>query len=362
MKHIRVTQDNHDQVIAQAVEVLNQGGLVLFPTETTYGAGVDATNQQAVHKLLSYKSRREGKPLSIAVPNIQAAEQYVELNDSARELYQRFLPGPVTVVSKSSGTVVDGVASEFNTLGVRIPDYPLMLELLQTFDKPITATSANGSGKPRPYTVETILEHLSEKQKGLIDLIIDAGELPKNPPSTVIDTTLSTPVTMRQGATQLKNAIDKDETTLTTHSEQETKDLAGKIVLKHWSDITENGLVIGLDGDLGTGKTIFTKGIADFLQITEPLTSPTYTYLHSHDFTRHGVPGSLHHLDVWKVDTKEQFELLEIPSLLQPNNVIVIEWWQQIKSFWQPPQEQLVEITLEDTGTSQRSITLRDSI
>jgi L-threonylcarbamoyladenylate synthase len=90
--------------MAQTKEILAQGGLVLFPTETTYGAGVDATNQLAVNKLLAYKSRREGKPLSVLVANPEMAGKFVEINDQAQQLYDQFLPGPVTVISKSLGS------------------------------------------------------------------------------------------------------------------------------------------------------------------------------------------------------------------------------------------------------------------
>jgi len=215
---------------------------------------VDALNQNAVDKLLAYKARREGKPLSIAVSDAQMAEQYVEVNDSARKMYERFLPGPVTVISKSRGNVARGVESEFGTLGIRIPKYDFVLELVKNFGRPITATSANGSGEKRPYTIQDIFDGLSEKQKGLIDLIIDVGELPHNLPSTVIDTTLSAPVIFRQGNIQL--IANPNISILNSASEQETKDIAKRVLLKNWNAVKETGLVIGLNGSLGMGKTL----------------------------------------------------------------------------------------------------------
>src|SRR5258708_5507795 len=112
MKRINLKKTSQAQVIAQTLGVLRAGGLVIFPTETTYGAGVLATNQQAVDKLLAFKSRREGKPLSIAVASSTMAQKYVDVNDSAQRLYERFLPGPVTVISKGLGKVAKGVESE----------------------------------------------------------------------------------------------------------------------------------------------------------------------------------------------------------------------------------------------------------
>ena len=323
-------------VIAKTCEVLAAGGLVIFPTETTYGAGVDATNPAAVEKLLSYKSRREGKPLSIAVTSLAMAEKYVHINDQARTLYAQFLPGPVTVVSKDAGVVAPGVASEFGTVGVRIPDYPMLLSLLKTYGKPMTATSANGSGQKRPYAIQDIFDNISDKQKSLIDLVLDAGTLPTNPPSTVIDTTLSAPVTLREGAVELESAAGQTGSRyeLTSASEAETKEIAGRLVLKHWDAVGKTGLVIGLDGPLGAGKTVFAKGVAEFLQITTHLTSPTYTYIEEYTFTRHQTTGKLYHLDMWKVDSAEMFEKLELASLLKPGTVLVIEWWSQVAPYF----------------------------
>ena len=232
------------KVIKQAVNVLKAGGLIIYPTETVYGLGVDATNQEAVNKLLQFKARREGKPLSIAVSDEVMAKKYVKLNEQAKNLYQQFLPGPVTVVSEGRQRVAQGVESEFGTLGMRIPDYPLVIEIVRALGKPITATSANASGKPRPYDVETIFKYTSKKQQTLIDLVLDAGKLPKNPPSTVIDTTLSTPVVMRGGEVnpslttgqdqrQDKNLNQPSSLELITHSTIETQGLAGRLLLKH---------------------------------------------------------------------------------------------------------------------------------
>lgn len=358
MKVVKINQTTSATLLAEAREVLAAGGLIIFPTETTYGAGVDATNPAAVAKLLAYKTRREGKPLSIAVPDQAAAERYVELNESARRLYERFLPGPVTVVSKSKGTVAPGVASEFGTLGVRIPDYPLLLELLRAYGKPITATSANASDKKRPYSVSDILDNLSEKQKSLIDLIIDAGELPHNEPSTVIDTTLSTPITLREGDYRLDPASAGNGTVLRSASPEDTQALAGRLLLKHWNAIKVTGLLVALDGALGTGKTIFTKGVAEFLGIQETIVSPTYTYCEEYDFTRHGVSGKLVHCDAWKVDQQEVFEKLAISEYLKPNNVTVIEWYDQVKD-WLKPEVPMIHVRFAEEGESERKITVQ---
>lgn len=334
MQILDVNTESTPGALKQAVEVLHAGGLIIFPTETTYGAGVDTTNPEAVKKLLAFKSRREGKPLSIAVADQAMAEKYVDLNDQAKTLYKQFLPGPVTVVSNVlAGRVAPGVASEFGTLGIRIPDYPLIIDLVKMLGKPITATSANGSGKPRPYSVDKIFKYLSSKQTNLIDLVLDAGTLPSNLPSTVIDTTLSAPVTVRSGKISLNKKDNANREELISTSEADTISLAGKRCLMHWNNITEKGLVIGLNGPLGVGKTVFAKGVSKFLGIDEKITSPTYSYIHEYDYERHSKKGTLYHLDMWKVDSQEAFERLELIDLLKPGNVVVVEWFDQV-SLW----------------------------
>lgn len=361
MKIIKVSSENQAEVVLQIVQSLGRGELVIFPTETTYGAGVDATNQAAVNKLLAYKARREGKPLSIAVTDIKMAGEYVELNETAEKFYKTFLPGPFTIVSKSKGKTALGVESEFGTLGVRIPDYPLALSFVEKLSRPVTATSANSSGKKSPYKIDDILENLSSKQKELVDLIVDAGELPKNKPSTVIDTTLSAPITLRQGDQLVEDSYDiKNSVDLISNSSQETMDLAKRLLLKNWSTVKESGLVIGLDGELGVGKTVFAKGVADFLQIKEPIVSPTYNYVNEYDFKRHLTQGRFFHFDVWKIETKDELEKLDFFKNLEPNTVVVVEWWQQIESFVGKLPTKLLKIKISETNDGARVISLKE--
>ena len=383
MKILNLKDTSEKEIITQTIEVLAAGGLIIFPTETTYGAGVNATNPKAVEKLLTYKSRREGKPLSIAVANKKMASEYVFINEQANKLIEQFLPGPVTVVcnvlKKSSDNfetkitnLAPGVTSEFGTLGIRIPDYKLILNLVGQYKKPITATSANASGKKRPYSVKDILNNLSKKQKNLIDLILDAGELPHNEPSTVIDTTLSTPISLRGSLTssnknyssgvnntsstgnyaKFKMESDINKIILISKSEEETKEIAGRLLLKNWNEVGKNGLIIALDGNLGIGKTIFTKGIAKFLKITETVKSPTYSYIEEYDFKRHQTRGKLYHLDMWKVENEEMCERLEIEKLFGKNNIIVIEWFDQIAGFIIPKlgKTHILKINLKQNG------------
>src|SRR5689334_6125072 len=103
MKIVTLTDQNLKEIVKEAVEVLKNGGSVIYPTETCYGIGVDATNQKAVDALYDYKGFRGQKPFSMAVIDRKMAEEYVEINDIADNLYKNYLPGPVTVVSNSKG-------------------------------------------------------------------------------------------------------------------------------------------------------------------------------------------------------------------------------------------------------------------
>jgi L-threonylcarbamoyladenylate synthase len=362
MKILKLSETTTADAVKQACETLAAGGLLLFPTETTYGAGVDATNQVAVDTLLAYKSRREGKPLSIAVTDIEMAKKYVDVNESAEKLYERFLPGPVTVISKSKNTVAEGVASEYGTVGVRIPAYDLVLDILKAYGKPMTATSANGSGEKRPYTIQDVFDGLSEKQKSLVSLVIDAGELPQNPPSTVIDTTLGTPVIFRQGEKQIENT--KDAWNVTSHSEKDTMEVAQRVMLKHWEALKARGLVIVLHGSLGVGKTIFAKGVGQFLNISETMTSPTYVLMLEYPYERYKIQGTLYHLDLWRLEKPEVIDQLNLEELIQPGNVMVVEWAslaeKPFTNLIKKSGAQLVEITFTEEGTD-RHLSIREA-
>ena len=129
MKVLKLEKGNQEKVIQETLKVLKKGELVIYPTETCYGLGVDATNRTAVLRLLKYKGERGGKPISVAVGSVQMAHEYVEINATAENLYQKFLPGPLTVISKSKGKVVSLLEGPNFSLGIRLPDYPLILKI-----------------------------------------------------------------------------------------------------------------------------------------------------------------------------------------------------------------------------------------
>jgi L-threonylcarbamoyladenylate synthase len=335
MEIIKIDDNN---VIEKAISTLQKGGLIIFPTETAYGVGVDATNSEAVSRLLNYKKRPEGKAISIGCASKEMSEEYVVINQSAENIYKEFLPGPVTVISKSKGKVDKRLESEKGTLGIRIPDHKLILEIITRFGKPITTTSANSAGKKTPYSVDDVFDTLSQKQKALIDLVIDGGELPKNLTSTVIDTTGSELQTFRQGAIDF-NRSKKEPKVHNSKSVEETIQLAEDLMKSKIDQLSTSPVIFLLRGKLGAGKTHFTKGIARALGITQNVKSPTYTYVSEYriqesgdrrreaDFvTRNTERETLYHIDAWRIENRADLELLGFESWVKAGNVLVIEW------------------------------------
>lgn len=322
MKVVKVYKENLKEVASIAKEVLKNGGLVIYPTETCYGVGVNALNEDAVSRLLKYKRRPEGKAVSIAVSDISMAEKYVEINQVAKNVYKNFLPGPVTVISKDLNKVCKDLTSEENTLGVRIPKYLLVTEIIKECGFPITATSANSSGKKNPYKISDILENITAKQKELIDLIIDAGELEHNPPSTVIDTTKEEMKVLRRGNIKVgKLLVDK-----VIKSDIEMQEAGKELVQKHKNLLKDNCILIMFNAELGAGKTQFVKGVAKELGIQSNINSPTFILVKEYPYKTEISKGELIHIDAWRLESLEELKRIELESYLKIGNILAVEW------------------------------------
>jgi L-threonylcarbamoyladenylate synthase len=324
--------------IKTAIEVLKSGGLVIYPTETLYGVGVDATNSRAVSKLTIYKNRPLGKPYSVAVKDAKMAEEYAKLNPAAKNLFREFLPGPLTIIVKGKHLLAPGVESEDGKLGIRLPDYKFVRDLVRQFGKPITATSANASYKKRPYKVLDILDNLSQKQKELIDLIVDAGTLPTRDPSTVIDTTFDEPVTLRQGKirfSEKNQVLSKDEAA--------TQNTAKEIWQKYESYLGKRSIVFALQGEMGAGKTQFTKGLAKAMGITQLVTSPTFAIENEYKSGK----CKLYHFDAWRLTTSGELRALGFEQLIKNRSVISIEWAEKVADVVREFDEEAIIIWLK---------------
>jgi len=319
---MKIIKLNDKNVIEKVVGVLRQGGLVVFPSDTVYGLLVDAYNNEAIKKLITFKSRPSGKPISVFV-DWSFIDDLVELSDKQKELLKNILPGPFTVILKSKRKVCPLLESEKKTLGVRIPDYQPVNSLVKKFKRPITATSANLSGKSPHYSIESLLKQLPESKKKLVDLVIDDGKLPRNKPSTVIDLVEEKIKIVRHG-----DLVFREINHYLSKSASETKKIAQFILNKLLEKSFERPLIFIIEGEMGVGKTIFVKGMGEFLGIKE-IVSPTYVVMFEYEIKKSKLK-KLIHLDLYNVEEKEEFEYLKIEKYLAPGNLLVIEWGEKV--------------------------------
>ncbi|MCK4325756.1 threonylcarbamoyl-AMP synthase [bacterium] len=172
--------------IEEAAQVIRDGGLVIFPTDTLYGLGVSAFNQPAVERMFQVKRRVKEKAVSVLVANFVEAEFLIEeVSPPALNLMSHFWPGPLTLLFKANDKVPAMLTANSGKIGIRIPDNKVALALIKASGTPLTGSSANLSGKPDPLGVEEVERELS----GQVDLIIDGGRPKLGKPSTVFDIT-----------------------------------------------------------------------------------------------------------------------------------------------------------------------------
>lgn len=163
-------------------KIIKSGGLAVYPTDTLYGLAADPFNDSAVKKVFLSKNRPFDMPLSIAVSDVRMMESVAVLNDSARKLISRFLPGPLTILLTKKPSISDLLTSGDSQIGIRIPDHPFALKFIKRVG-PITSTSANLHSKPDPTTIEMAKKDLG----GSVDIYIDCGKTRLSAPSTIVD-------------------------------------------------------------------------------------------------------------------------------------------------------------------------------
>jgi L-threonylcarbamoyladenylate synthase len=180
--------------IPHAVDVLRNGGLVAFPTDTVYGLAAWPFDHFMLERLFVVKGRKHTKAIAVLLGDQKDLDQVAEEpNTLARNLAKRFWPGPITLIVPRNTRLPD-IISPAPTLGVRIPDHPVALRLLQAAG-PLAVTSANLSGQPNASTAAEVLAQLEDR----VHLILDGGKTPGGVPSTVVDCTVPTPKILRPG-------------------------------------------------------------------------------------------------------------------------------------------------------------------
>ena len=179
----------------EAVECLKSGGILAIPTDTVYGLGADPFNASAVQRLYTLKGRPDGKPIPLVLSSVDDVYRVAQnLPDYFFHLTKRFWPGGLTIIVEAKD-LLPVLTAGGNTVGVRIPNNPLLLKILQAFGGPAAITSANLSGEPPATSVQEIGKSLASR----IDMIVDGGKTPGPIPSTVYDISVSPPIIRRHG-------------------------------------------------------------------------------------------------------------------------------------------------------------------
>lgn len=194
-----------DGDIARAAKLLSEGGLVAFPTETVYGLGANAQNEQAVEKIFAAKGRPVDNPFIVHIASYEILPRLVrDIPKAAQTLMNLFWPGPLTIVLKKQDSIPNNVTAGLDSVGIRMPKNDAALRLLKKCAIPIAAPSANTSGRPSP----TLASHVLHDLNGKINAVVDGGACDVGLESTVVDLTGDLPVLLRPGGITVEQLTD----------------------------------------------------------------------------------------------------------------------------------------------------------
>lgn len=194
IRHIKSELDRDNLI--EAADVLKNGGLVAFPTETVYGIGANALEIDVVKKIYEAKGRPSDNPLIVHVGDAEEVKLYVsEIPEIAYPLMEAFWPGPLTMIFKKNDRIPSEITGGLATVAIRVPAHKIAREIIRLSGLPIAAPSANISGKPSP----TIASHVIEDLSGRVDMIVDGGDANIGLESTVLDLTGTVPMILRPG-------------------------------------------------------------------------------------------------------------------------------------------------------------------
>ncbi len=187
-------QNPENKKIEKTVEVLKNGGIIVYPTDTIYGLGCDIFNKKAISKIYQIKKREKKKPFSIICSDFKQMGQYAIISNYAYRLIKKCLPGPYTFIFKAKSEMPDTFLPKNKTVGLRLPDNKICWAIVQMLGNPIVSTSLNISGE-NPFTDP---DQLNKELQNKIDIIINADTL-SNMPSSIIDLSGNAPVILREG-------------------------------------------------------------------------------------------------------------------------------------------------------------------
>jgi len=184
---LKINKDNFKDTLEKIARGIKQGKVLICPTDTVYGFICDATNKKAVSRIFKIKNRPKSKPISVFVRDLKTAKEITIIDEGQEKILKKYWPGATTAILERKPTKkIYGAAR--NTIGLRVPKYKLLQEVMEKVNRPLSQTSVNISGKPFLSNVQDMVQWF-ETQKQKPDLIIDAGVLKKGKPSRVIDLT-----------------------------------------------------------------------------------------------------------------------------------------------------------------------------
>ncbi len=196
--------------VQRAVAALREGGLIGLPTETVYGLGADASNELAVRRIFAVKGRPSNHPLIVHVASLEVARHWAHSwPNEAEILANAFWPGPLTLIVKRSALASDAVTGGQDTVGLRVPDHPLALEVLTLFGGGVAAPSANRFGRVSPTTAK----HVRDELGGDVELVLDGGACRVGVESTIVDVSGTSPRILRPGGVPkeaVERSLDRD--------------------------------------------------------------------------------------------------------------------------------------------------------
>jgi tRNA threonylcarbamoyl adenosine modification protein (Sua5/YciO/YrdC/YwlC family) len=187
------------RLIKKVVQILSDGGVIAYPTDTIYGIGCDIFNKKGIEKIYQIKKREKNKPLSFICADLSDISQYAIVSNYAYRIMKRCLPGPYTFILEASSKTPKKIMSKRKTVGIRIPDHRICLAIVKELGHPLITTSANISTEEELDNPDDIEDKLGHS----LGLIIDEGHLISEP-STIVDLTGDSPVVLREGKGEIK--------------------------------------------------------------------------------------------------------------------------------------------------------------
>ena len=186
-----------DKKLQEVANIIRQGGIIVFPTETVYGIGTNGLDSKSISKLYHVKQRPLNKPISLLVSSLEMVKAVTEnISDIEYKLMEAFFPGPLTIILKKNKAVPNNLTNNTDTVGIRLPDNIIARKLIEYANVPIATPSANISGKPSGINIQDIIKDFGDK----VDYYIDGGPSKLGIGSTIVKIDGNEPIILRKGS------------------------------------------------------------------------------------------------------------------------------------------------------------------